>query len=108
MVITIVLAIKNDHWWTSFFVVLYLYYFIFIANLFVKSYTNENALTRLFFGLTEMPLIVAGIMIVSVIVFIRKQFPDFNQDAAYLNAIIGGLATTIGRYKRGKLIKRQA
>ena len=107
MVVMMITAFKYDQWWISIFIVLYMYYFIFIANLFVKTYNTENALTKFFFGITEMPLIVAGIMIVGVIVFLKRQYPDANFDSAYLNALVGGITTTIARFKRGKFIKRQ-
>jgi len=107
MAVVVILGLKNEQWWSSLFIVLYLYYFIFITNLFVKTHTTENVLTKLFFGLTEMPLILAGIMIFTIIVFIRKKYPEVNFDKAYINAVVGGIATTIGRYKRGKFIKRQ-
>ncbi|HEY5826091.1 MAG TPA: hypothetical protein VIT44_17080 [Cyclobacteriaceae bacterium] len=91
-----------ENWWSSLFIVLYMYYFAFVANLFRKQYSKENRLTKLFFGLNEMPLIVAGIMIATFIIVVGKRYPNKNFDGAYLNAFIGATATTIARFKRGK------
>jgi hypothetical protein len=101
-VLILVTAITMENWWNSLFIVLYMYYFIFAANLFRKQYTKENVITKLFFELNEMPLIIAGVMIVSFIIAISKRYPNENFDSAYLNAFVGAAATAIARFKRGR------
>ncbi len=98
----LITAFRMENWWSSLYIVLYMYYFMFVANLFRKQYLKENRLTKLFFELNEMPLIIAGIMIATFIIVVSKRYPNENFDWAYLNAFIGAAATTLARFKRGR------
>jgi len=96
----LITASGMENWWNSLIVVLYMYYFMFVTNLFRKQYSKENRLTKLFFELNEMPLIIACIVVASFIIVFSKRYPDEDFDGAYLNAFIGAAATTIARFKR--------
>ena len=106
MVVTLTFSIGAEDWWGPVTVTLYMYYFAFVSNLFVKLYEKDNVLSKAFFGIPEMPLYI-GIATVVLVVFLRKQNPLMNPDSLYINAFVGGFATTIARFKRGRFPKRE-
>ncbi len=105
-VLILSLSIGAEDWLLPILMVLNVYYFTFIMNLFFKLYETENFVTRILFTVTKTPIYIAATTLVIAIVFLRRLTPGMDINAAYLSAIIGIVATTIARIKKGELIRR--
>ncbi len=100
------LSIGAEDWLSPILMVLNVYYFTFIMNLFFILYETENFVTRILFRVTETPIYIAAATLVISIVFLRRLTPGMDINGAYLSAIIGIVASTIARIKKGELKRR--
>ena len=100
IVVIMSLAIGAEDWLSPILMGLNIYYGIFTLNLFFILYEKENFITKIFFEVTSTPSYIAGAVLAIVIIFLRRLFPEMDFDPAYLSALIGITASTIGRIKR--------
>jgi hypothetical protein len=104
-VFLLLFSIGEADWWRNVTIVCYMYFGIFVANLFFKLYEAENTVTKVLFAISETPLYV-GILVVVLSLIVQKTSPDVSVIGLYVCGIVGGLATTIARIKSGALPRR--
>ncbi|HEX5169662.1 MAG TPA: hypothetical protein VFW11_10850 [Cyclobacteriaceae bacterium] len=100
MAVTLSFAIGDSEKWFSYVgIVLIMYFFLFITNLFKKIYNHDNLLTKILFDFTKTPIYISGVIVIAI-VFLRKSYPNADYDFAYFIAAIGVVVSVIGILKR--------
>lgn len=100
MLVTLTFMIGDfGNWFGYVGIVLLMYYFIFVVNLFRTIYDRENFLTKILFDFSKTPIYISGLIIIAS-VFLKKSYPDADYEMANLVAAAGVVVSAVAIIKR--------
>lgn len=100
MVVTLSFVIGDSERWFNYVgIVIIMYYFLFVANVFRKIHSSDNLLTKVLFDYSKTPIYIAGIIAITI-VFVKKSYPNADYDYPYFIAAVGVVVSVIAILKR--------